>query len=274
MGVKLFFIFALLLLFNTNAYCSCKGIIDSIEICEKYVCRQYIGNENFIEHRILGFNSKGLCVYVEKQNNNEMICYHSKYGMLMEKKYFENVFKVDNQKIMVNFIDVTSLRAKECFFINDRKINHPDQDEIIKEATESDSDVLSQFNDIKSIFFDEEPINKIVSEMGKFHQRSSGISEVNILNNFDCKVVSLDSILYFSSDVWRIWVNKRLFSNTKDLKIHSVNENYVTFVWTVDQYMIKKQVRNDSRNVYLSEKDVVFTLYPGQKFDLDSLSIS
>jgi hypothetical protein len=51
--------------------------------------------------------------------------------------------------------------------------------------------------------------------------------------------VSLDSILYFSPDTWKIWVNGKLFINTKDLKVHSVTENSVTFVWAVDQKAIK-----------------------------------
>ncbi|MGL9681547.1 MAG: hypothetical protein ACR5K2_00780 [Wolbachia sp.] len=60
------------------------------------------------------------------------------------------------------------MRAKGCF-INDRKTSYPDQDNIIKEAVENDFDVLSQFYNIKAFFFDEESINKIVSEMRKFH---------------------------------------------------------------------------------------------------------
>nr|WP_246209892.1 hypothetical protein [Wolbachia endosymbiont of Atemnus politus] len=50
-------------------------------------------------------------------------------------------------------IDITNLRAKECFFINGQKTSHTDRDDIIREAIESDLDVLSQYNDIKSVFF-------------------------------------------------------------------------------------------------------------------------
>nr|WP_255585991.1 hypothetical protein [Wolbachia endosymbiont of Mansonella ozzardi] len=268
--IKLFFIFTLLF-FSVNVYCNCKDIIESIEICKEYTCRQYIGNEDFIEHRILGLSSKGLCVHIEKQDNDKMICHHSKHGVMMEKKYFESIFKVGNQEVD-DFINIANLRAKECFFINDRKTNYTDQDDIIKEAVESNFDVLSQYNDMKSIFFDEDSTSKIVSEMEKFHLQSSEAVEERILDNFNCKVVSLDSILYFSSDTWRIWVNGRLFSNAKDLKVHSVTENYVTFVWTVDQKVVKKRA-NNSQNVYLGDGNVTFTLYTGQKFDLDSLSI-
>ncbi|WCR57733.1 hypothetical protein [Wolbachia endosymbiont of Ctenocephalides felis wCfeJ] len=270
MKTKLFFIFTLLF-FKANAYCSCKGIIESIEVCKEYTCRQYISNEDFIEHRILGLNSRGLCVYIEKQDNDEMVCHHSKHGMMMEKKYFESIFKVNNQDID-DFTDIANSRAKECFFISDQKTSYTDRDEIIKEAVENDSDVLSQYSDMKSIFFDEEPVNRIVSEMEKFHLRFSRAQNGGILSNFDCKVVSLDSILYFSPDTWKIWVNGRLFTNTKDLKVHSVTENYVTFIWAVDQDMMKKQT-NSSKNVYLGHGNVMFTLYPSQKFDLDSLSI-
>ncbi|MDM8335331.1 hypothetical protein [Wolbachia pipientis] len=270
MKIKLFFIFTLLL-FNFNTYCICEGIIKSIEICKEYTCRQHIGNKGSIEHKILGLNSRDLCVYIEKQDNDEMVCHHSKHGMMMEKKYFESVFKVGNQEID-NFTDIANLRAKECFFINDQKIGHTDQDDIIKEAVESDFDVLSQYNDIKSIFFDEESINRMVSEMEEFHLRPSRVAKERTLNNFNCKVVSLDSILYLSHDTWRIWVNGKLFTDTKDLKVHSVTENYVTFVWTVDQKMTKKQT-NDSQNVYLGHGSIMFTLYPKQKFDLNSLSI-
>lgn len=84
--------------------------------------------------------------------------------------------------------------------------------------------------------------------------------------------MSLDSILYLSPDTWKIWVNGKLFINTKDLKVHSVTENYVTFVWNVDQKAIKKHA-NDSQNVYFGYVSIMFTLYPKQKFDLDGLSI-
>ncbi len=261
MNIKLFFIFTLLIS-NVNAYCSCEDIIESIEICKEYSCRQHIGNEDFIEHKILGLNSENLCVYIEKQGDDEMVCHHSQYGMMIEKRYFESILKVGNQEIN-DFIDIANLRANECFFINNY---YTDRDSIIKEATES---TLSQYGNIKSIFFDEEPVNRMVNEMEKFNLRPSRATKEE---NFNCKVVSLDSILYLSSDTWKIWVNGKLFMNTKDLKVHSVTENCVTFVWAVDQKAIKKHA-NDSQNVYLGHGSVMFTLYPKQKFDLGSLSI-
>ncbi|WP_395463487.1 hypothetical protein [Wolbachia endosymbiont of Cantharis cryptica] len=270
MKIKLFLIFTLLF-FNVNAYCSCEDIIESIESCKEYTCRQYIDNEDFIEHKILGLNSRNLCVYIEKQDNDEMVCHHSKHGMMMEKKYFESIFKVGNQEID-DFIDIANLRAKECFFISNQKTSYTNRDDIIKEAVESDFDVLSQYNDIKSIFFDEESVNKMVSEMEKFNLRSSRAAKEKALGNFNCEVVRLDSILYLSPDTWKIWVNGRLFTNVKDLKVHSVTENYVTFIWTVNQKMAKKQT-NNSQNVYFGHESVMFTLYPKQKFDLNSLSI-
>ncbi len=109
----------------------------------------------------------------------------------------------------------------------------------------------------------------MVHEMEKFNLWSSKAAKEE---NFNCKVVSLDSILYLSPDTWKIWVNGKLFINTKDLKVHSVTENYVTFVWTVDQKAIKKHA-NDSQNVYFGYGSIMFTLYPKQKFNLDGLSI-
>lgn len=112
----------------------------------------------------------------------------------------------------------------------------------------------------------------MVNEMEKFNLRSSRAAKEEVSDNFNGKVVSLDSILYLSPDTWKIWVNGKLFINTKDLKVHSVTENYVTFVWTVDQKAIKKHA-NDSQNVYFGYGSIMFTLYPKQKFDLDGLSI-
>ncbi|QOD38878.1 hypothetical protein [Candidatus Wolbachia massiliensis] len=270
MKIKLFFVFTILLL-DINAYCNCEGIVGSIEICKKYTCQQYIGNEDFIEHKILGLNDGNLCVYVEKQDDDEMVCHHSKYGMAIEKKYLESIFKVGNQEIS-DFIDIANVRAKECFFMSNQKTSYTDRDNIIKEAVESDFDVLSQYNDMKSIFFDEELVNKMVSEMEKFYLRSSRTAKEEALNNFNCEVVRLDSILYLSPDTWKIWVNGRLFTNTKDLKVHSVTENYVTFIWTIDQKAVKKRA-NDYQNIYFGHGNIMFTLSPKQKFDLDSLSI-
>lgn len=191
-----------------------------------------------------------------------MVCHHSNDGMIIEKKYLKSILKVGNQEIN-DFIDIANLRAKECFFINNYYI---DRDDIIKEAAES---TLSQYGSIKSIFFDEEQVNRIVSEMEKFNLQSSGVTEEE---NFNCKVVSLDSILYFSPDTWKIWVNGKLFINTKDLKVHSVTENYVTFSWAVNQKITKERISN-SKNVHFGHGGIMFTLYPEQKFDLDSLSI-
>ncbi|QKX03190.1 hypothetical protein GOY07_03350 [Wolbachia endosymbiont of Litomosoides sigmodontis] len=270
MKIKLFFTFTLLF-FNASTYCNCKDIIENIETCKEYTCQQYIDNEDFIEHKILGLNSKDLCIYIEKQDNDEMVCHHSKYGMMIEKKYFESFFKVSNQEIN-DFIDIAKQRAKECFFISNQKASYTNRDDIIKEAVESEFDTLLRYNDIKSIFFDKESVNKIVSEMEKFYLRSSRAVKEEILSNFNSKVVNLDSILYFSPDTWKIWVNRKLFTNTKDLKVHSVTENYVTFVWIINQKMTKKQP-NNSKNIYLGHGNVMFTLYPKQKFDLDNLSI-
>ncbi|WP_264377509.1 hypothetical protein [Wolbachia endosymbiont (group B) of Philonthus cognatus] len=261
MNIKLFFIFTLLF-FNFSAYCNCEDLVENIGICKKYSCQQHISNEDFIGHKILGLNSENLCVYIERQGNDEMVCHHSNDGMIIEKKYLKSILKVGNQEIN-DFIDIANLRAKECFFINNYYI---DRDDIIKEAAES---TLSQYGSIKSIFFDEEQVNRIVSEMEKFNLQSSGVTEEE---NFNCKVVSLDSILYFSPDTWKIWVNGKLFINTKDLKVHSVTENYVTFSWAVNQKITKERISN-SKNVHFGHGGIMFTLYPEQKFDLDSLSI-
>ncbi len=145
MNIKLFFIFTLLF-FNVSAYCNCEDLVENIGICKKYSCRQYISNEDFIEHKILGLNSENLCVYIERQGNDEMVCHHSNDGMIIEKKYLKSILKVGNQEIN-DFIDIANLRAKECFFINNYYI---DRDDIIKEAAESTS---SQYGSIKSIFF-------------------------------------------------------------------------------------------------------------------------
>lgn len=261
MSIKLFFILTLLF-FNVSAYCNCEDLIENIGICKKYSCQQHISDEDFIEHKILGLNSENLCVYIERQGNDEMVCHHSNDGMMIEKKYFKSILKVGNQEIN-DFIDIANLRAKECFFINN---DYTGQDDIIKEAAES---TLLQYGDIKSIFFDEEQVDRIVSKMEKSNLQSSGSAEEE---NFDCKVVSLDSILYFSPGTWKIWVNGKLFINTKDLKVHSVTENCVTFSWAVDQKIIKERMSN-SKNVYFGYGSIMFTLYPKQKFDLDSLSI-
>lgn len=261
MNIKLFFIFTLLF-FNVSAYCNCEDLVENIGICKKYSCQQHISNEDFIEHKILGLNSENLCVYIERQGNDEMVCHHSNDGMIIEKKYLKSILKVGNQEIN-DFIDIANLRAKECFFINNYYI---DRDDIIKEAAES---TLSQYGSIKSIFFDEGQVNRIVSEMEKFNLQSSGVTEEE---NFNCKVVSLDSILYFSPDTWKIWINGKLFINTKDLKVRSVTENYVTFSWAVNQKITKERISN-SKNVYFEHGNILFILYPKQKFDLDSLSI-
>ena len=50
---------------------------------------------------------------------------------MMKKKYFESVFKVGNQEVY-DFINIANLRAKQYFFINDRKTSYTDQDDIIK----------------------------------------------------------------------------------------------------------------------------------------------
>ncbi len=259
----------MLLFLSFNANCGCEGVIESIGICKEYSCRQYAGNESFIEHKILGLNSENLCVYIEKRGNDEMVCHHSEYGMMIEKKYFESIL----QEEIGDLTDITNLRAKECFFITNNKQIHTDRDDIIKEAVENDSDVLSKYHDIKSIFFDEEPVNRMIDEMEKFSLQSSRTIEEEITDEFGCNVVSLDSILYLSPDTWKIWVNGKLFINTKDLKVHSVTENHVTFIWDIDKQAIKKQ-GSDSQNVYFGHGNVMFTLYPKQKFDLESLSIT
>ncbi|WP_341808912.1 hypothetical protein [Wolbachia endosymbiont (group E) of Neria commutata] len=266
MKIKLLFICTLLFV-SLNAYCNCEGIIESIGSCKEYSCRQCAGNESFIEHKILGLNSENLCVYIEKQDNYEMICHHSEYGMMIEKRYFESILKEE----IDDFIDIAKLRAKECFFINNNKPSSTNRDDVIKEAIENDFGVLSKYHDIKSIFFDEEPVNKMIDEMEKFNLRSSSAIQEKVTDNFNSRIVSLDSILYLSPDTWRVWVNGKLFINTKDLKVHSVTENYVTFIWNVDKKATKKQV-SDPQNVYFGHGNVMFTLYPKQKFDLDSLS--
>jgi hypothetical protein len=270
--MKLKLLFILILLFcNLHAYCNCEDIIENMGVCKEYSCQPLTNHGAPIEHKILGLNDENLCIYIEKQGNNEMICHYSQDGMAEEKKYLESILKIGNQEID-NFADITSLRAKKCFFINNQIPIHKNQDDIIKAAVDNDFQISSQYNDIKSIFFDEESVNRIMNEMEKFNLRSTRTIKEEILDDFNCKVVSLDSILYFSPDLWKIWVNGKLFINTKDLKVSSVTENHVTFVWIVD----KKTIRTprDSQSVYFGHGDIIFTLYPKQKFDLESLSIS
>jgi len=270
MRIKLLFIFVSLSL-KFDAYCSCEDIAENIGICKEYSCLQPIGNENYIKHKILGLNSENLCVYVEKQGNDEMICYHSSHGMQMEKKYFENVFKTGNQETD-DFTDIVHLRAKECFFISDYKLDYMDQNNIMKEAVDNDFEILSQYDDVKSIFFDEVSVNRIISEMEKFNLKSSTTIKEQVVDDFNCQVVRLDAIVHFSADIWKIWVNGKLFTNTKDLKVQSVTEDHVVFVWAVDRKTLKKQI-SDSKNISFSSNSIIFTLYPKQKFDLESLSI-
>jgi hypothetical protein len=75
----------------------------------------------------------------------------------------------------------------------------------------------------------------MVGEMEKFNFQSSKAAKEEALNNFNYRVVSLDLILYFSPDTWKIWISGKLFTDIKDLKVHSETENYITFVWTVDK---------------------------------------
>ena len=271
MMIRLLFIFVVLLFFSFHAYCNCEDIAENIGICKEYSCLQPIGNEKYIKHKILGLDSENLCVYTEKQGNDEMICHHSKYGMTMEKKYFENIFKIANQEAD-DFADIVHLRAKECFFISDYNRDYIDQNDIMKEAVDNDFEVLSQYDDVKSIFFDEDSVNRITNEMEKFNSKSSNNIKEQELDNFNSKVVKLDAIVYFSTDVWKVWVNGRLFTNTKDLKVQSVTENHVAFVWTVDQKRIKQQI-SDSQNISFGNSSIMFILHPKQKFDLDDLSI-
>ncbi|WP_168464666.1 hypothetical protein [Wolbachia endosymbiont of Ctenocephalides felis wCfeT] len=266
MNIKLLFIL-ILLCFNFNTYCDCEDIAESIETCKKYSCTRFINDGNSIEHKILGLNSENLCVYIEKQGDDEMVCHHSHDGMIIEKKYFESIARQE----IDDLIDVAKIRAEECFFINGSKSNDKDQDSVMKEAI--DFEASPEYSDIKSIFFDEEPINRMIHEMEQFNLRSSRVVVEEILDDFDCKVVSLDSILYLSPDTWKIWVNGKLFINTRDLKIHSVTEDYATFIWAVDQQVVKKQISNP-KNIYFERESIMFTLYPKQKFDLESLSIT
>lgn len=262
----------IVLFFSISAYCECEDIAENIGICKKYSCTQFIGSGNCIEHKILGFNRENLCLYIEKQGEDEMVCHHSLNGMMIEKKYFESAFKTNDQKIDSSFFDIVSLRARECFFINHPKPDYVDKDDIIREAIENDFDVLSEYNGMKSIFFDEESVNKIIYEMEKFNLQSSRAIQEEIMDNFSSKVVSLDSILYLSPDTWKIWVNGKLFTNTQDLRVHSVTENCVTFSWTTDQKEAKQQI-NDLQNIQFGHGSIIFTLYPNQKFYLESLSV-
>lgn len=270
MKIRLFFTFILLLL-SVNVYCDCEDIAENIASCEKYFCLQHIDDKNYIEHEILGLNSDNLCVYKEKRGEDEMICYHSKHGMMMEKKYFENIFKIDNQET-VNFFDIANLRAKECFLFNSHAMDSRSQNYIMKEAVDNNFGLLSQHNDVQSIFFDERVINNIIHEVEKFNTRSSTNMKDEEMNNFDCRIVRLDSIIYVSTDIWKIWVNGKQFTNKKDLKVLLVTEDYVMFIWNIEQAKIQKKFIN-SKKVSVGHESIMFTLHPKQKFNLDNLSI-
>lgn len=269
MCINLLLIF-ILLFSSIGAYCSCEDIAENIGVCKKYSCTQFIGNGNFIEHKILGLNSENLCLYIEKQGEDEMVCHHSPNGMIIEKEYFESVFK---QEIDSSFSEIANLRARECFFINNRKSGYIDKDDIIREAIENDVEVLAEYNGIKSIFFDDESINKMIYEMEKFNLRSSRSIQEEVMDNFNSKVVSLDSILYLSPDTWKIWVNGKLFTNTQDLRVYSVTENFVTFIWIIDQKKTIQKQESDSQNIHFGHGNVMFTLSPNQKFYLENLSV-
>ncbi len=252
----------LLFFFYANVYCDCDGIVESMMHCEKYSCMRRVEDGKYIHYQILGRNSKDLCVYVEKYGDDEMICYHSQDGMRMEKEYFENV---SQQKLntMVN------LRANECFFTHLNEIN---QDNMMGAVIDDDFDLLLQYNSVKSIFFDEDLVDKVVNEMEKFNLRHSTAVVKPVIENFDSETVRLDSMVYSFFGTWKIWINGKLFSDTKDLKVQSVTEDRVTFVWNLDKKLIKKHV-DCSKNVSFDDNNIKFTLYPRQEFDLKSLCI-
>ncbi|MDN5248448.1 MAG: hypothetical protein QWI36_04920, partial [Wolbachia endosymbiont of Tyrophagus putrescentiae] len=139
MKIRLFFFLSLLIL-SINVYCSCEDIAENIEACKAYTCSRYIGGENYIKHKILGLDSKNLCIYIEKHNNDEMICHHSEQGRIAEKKYFENIVNQETD----NFTDIVRVRSQECFFVNSNNLNYMDQEDVIREATDNDLETLSQ----------------------------------------------------------------------------------------------------------------------------------
>ncbi|MBV0899912.1 MAG: hypothetical protein KTV77_04140 [Wolbachia endosymbiont of Fragariocoptes setiger] len=260
------FLVCISLFLSSKVYCNCDDIAENIEVCKVYSCMQSIDDENYTKHSILGLNHDNLCIYIEENKDNEMICYHSKHGMMMERKYFSSIFLINKQDIY-DFTDIANLRSKECFFVNDNYSNH---DDFIKQAVDSELNYLSEYNDTKSIFFDEKIVNPIIRKIGKFNIESLIDLEERTMTNFDDDKVRLDSIIYFSPDIWRIWINGKIFQNTKDLKVHAVTENYVTFIWTIDRKISKKQMIN-SQNLSFDNDKITFTLYPRQEFDLNNL---
>ncbi|OEY87019.1 hypothetical protein BIY23_00830 [Wolbachia pipientis] len=253
---------ALLIFIYTDVYCDCDNIIESMMHCKKYTCIRQLGDGTYIHYKILGLNNKNLCIYMEKYGDDEMVCYYSQDEMRMEKKYFESISEQE-------FNAIENLRANKCFFTY---LNYINQDNVIKEAMGNDIDLLSQFNGIKSIFFDENSVNRLVNEVEKFNTRYSTAINEPVVGNFNAKTVRLDSIIYFFVGTWKIWVNGKLFTDTKDLKIQMVTEDCVIFIWNIDHKMIKKPI-NDSQNITIDDNSIKFTLYPKQEFDLESLSI-
>lgn len=232
------FIIPMILVFS-NCYAnvaknSCSDVIINLQNCLKYECSYFTDTKDYIKYTILGKDDSNLCKYIEQYNNNIMTCNYSQAGVQAQLKQLNN----EHLDILEN------IQAKECFF-SDQENNQPS-----KANYELLEKTLKDQRKLKSIFFNEELVYQLNSAIDQFDKK-----DVDEDSLFASDRIQLNSILYLSSNTWKIWVNGKPFQNSKNLHALRVTPGFVQFT-------------------LLQSEDIpgiTFTLYPSQTLNISDL---
>lgn len=242
LGKYIITIFIILIFSNCYANVvenACPDLIVNLQNCSKYECSYFTDTKDYIKYKILGKGDNNLCRYVEQYNDNVMTCNYSQAGMQAQ------LGQLSNEQI--SSLDINALeniQAKECFFSSQENDQHSKANYELLEKTSKD------YRKLKSIFFDEEMISRLDSAIGQFDKK-----DVDEDSLFSSDRIRLNSILYLSLNTWKIWVNGKLFQNSKNLHALRVTSDFVQFM-------------------LLQNEDVpgiTFTLYPNQTLNINDL---
>ncbi len=246
----------IIVLIFSNCYANteennCRDIMINLQSCSKYQCSYFANAKDYIEYKILGKDDNNLCKYSEQYNNHVMTCNYSHDGVKAQLKQLSSIFARDISSLDTH--ELENIQAKECIFSSQEsskpnKANYELLEKISKDEKE-----------LESIFFNAELVYRLNSAIGQFSKKHMKEDLI-----FTSNKIQLNSILYLSPHIWKIWVNGKLFQNNKNLIVSHITPEYVEFTL----------IPGEDTDKEMQKSDITFILYPNQIWDRDSISVN
>lgn len=255
---------------------NCVNLLKSLHSCNKYACKSSAG----IGFYVFGYKDSGECNYVQVSNEKDfMSCELPREDMHVISDYISKLLSEDsslgnNEQILNN---VVAAFTKDCNFfdkgitVDQNSMEGHIANELEYPEVNSYRDADNTIKDVRSLFFTNAEIaflNSVFKDAGKSEMLYFASVDRSSISN----QIRLDSILYISPYIWKIWVNGALFQGDGNLKIAKVEKDRVMFSYALRDN--KADISNNNEKVFVDKNNNIhFMLEVSQSFYPDSMTV-